>query len=199
MTSPRDYYKILQISPKADPAIIKAAYYICLRTLKTHPDLGGSHDDAVLVNEAYEILGDPLKRQEYDNKYFKGLVSHASSPVKNPFAPNNELRRHPRAIFQNSFRLKRDNDATWQHSWFCDISLKGACFRTFYRLSAGDILYLDVCDIPMVRPLAVIRWVRILPQRFGSPIYEGGLEFDKVDEVAFRQYLKNVGLERIAG
>jgi len=37
-----------------------------MRRLKCHPDLGGTHALAVLLNRAYETLGDTQKRAEYD-------------------------------------------------------------------------------------------------------------------------------------
>jgi hypothetical protein len=62
-----DYYEILQVSRKADPEVIQAAY----RRLATkyHPDTGGksaSADMMKLLNEGYEVLRDPGKRSAYD-------------------------------------------------------------------------------------------------------------------------------------
>jgi curved DNA-binding protein CbpA len=34
--------------------------------MKCHPDRGGSHEQMVLLNEAWEILSDPERRQRYD-------------------------------------------------------------------------------------------------------------------------------------
>lgn len=34
--------------------------------LKVHPDLGGDHQTAVLINQAYAVLGDPKRRSRYD-------------------------------------------------------------------------------------------------------------------------------------
>ncbi len=34
--------------------------------LKMHPDLGGNHASAVLINQAYAILSDPQRRRQYD-------------------------------------------------------------------------------------------------------------------------------------
>ena len=64
----KDYYKILEIDKKATPAEIKKAY----RTLakKNHPDKNLNDKKAEerfkLVNEANEVLGDPVKRKQYD-------------------------------------------------------------------------------------------------------------------------------------
>ena len=197
MTVQNDYYQVLQISPKADPAIVKAAYYTHLKDLKKHPDLGGEHDVALLLNEAYEILGDPQRRREYDQQFLKGFVSDASSPEPNPFVPDHENRKSPRAIFQNNFRYQVKSNGGWRDAQFCDISLSGACFRSEKKFKSGDDLEIDISDNPAVQIKAKVRWVRIIPQRFGSPLYEGGVEFKKVDAKNFEKYLKLVGLEKL--
>ena len=61
-----DYYKVLQVDIKASQEVIKHAYRAIVRELQVHPDLGGSHEQAVLVNRAYEVLSDPRLRAEYD-------------------------------------------------------------------------------------------------------------------------------------
>lgn len=61
-----DYYEILQVHPGAHAEVIKRAYYTIVKLLQAHPDLGGAHEDAVRVNEAYAVLSDPAKRQAYD-------------------------------------------------------------------------------------------------------------------------------------
>jgi DNA-directed RNA polymerase subunit RPC12/RpoP len=61
-----DYYEVLQVHPKAHPEIIKRAYRTLVAQLHAHPDLGGSHQQMVLINRAYEVLSDPELRAEYD-------------------------------------------------------------------------------------------------------------------------------------
>ncbi len=64
----KDYYKTLGVSKDASAKEIKAAYRKLAR--KYHPDV--NHGDAGAearfkeVNEAHEVLGDPEKRQRYD-------------------------------------------------------------------------------------------------------------------------------------
>ncbi len=67
-----DYYEVLGVAKTASDKEIKQAYRNLAR--KHHPDL---HQDAAaktaaeekfkLINEAYEVLGDPEKRQKYDS------------------------------------------------------------------------------------------------------------------------------------
>lgn len=193
-----DYYQILQISPKADPAIVKAAYYTHLKTLKGHPDLGGNHDGATLLNEAYEILSDAERRKDYDKKYYLGFASPSSAIEANPFVPESELRKLPRAIFLNRFRF-RHKKGEWVPAQFRDISLEGACFRTLAKFAQKETLDFDISENPFLMPRVEVRWGRVIPQRFGLPLYEGGVEFKEVDTAAFQKFLKLVGLEKVLG
>ena len=65
-----NYYDVLGISQDATQEQIKRAYRE--KILKWHPDKNPGRDKeaekmAKLLNEAYEMLGNPQKRQEYDN------------------------------------------------------------------------------------------------------------------------------------
>jgi hypothetical protein len=74
MKNRRNYYRILQLQPDAPIEIIKASYRTQMRELKLHPDLGGSGYDAVVLNEAYEVLSDPRRRAAYDKELFHKLA-----------------------------------------------------------------------------------------------------------------------------
>lgn len=62
----RNYYRILHVQPDAPAAILKSSYRALMRHLEMHPDRGGDHWNASLVNEAYEVLSDPERRAAYD-------------------------------------------------------------------------------------------------------------------------------------
>ncbi len=73
MKSEPDYYTILQVDPCAEPEVIKAAY----RRLaaKHHPDVDpspGAMERMKLLNAAYEVLSDPVKRREHDMSRLRG-------------------------------------------------------------------------------------------------------------------------------
>lgn len=66
MKNRRNYYRILHLQPGAPTAIVKASYHTLMRRLRMHPDLGGDHAQAVIINEAFEVLSDPVRREAYD-------------------------------------------------------------------------------------------------------------------------------------
>ncbi len=57
-------YNILRIPSSADPKLIRDAYR--QQCKEVHPDVGGSHDEQVRVNLAFEVLSDPIQRQAHD-------------------------------------------------------------------------------------------------------------------------------------
>ena len=65
-----DYYRILGISPTADSREIKTAYHRL--ALQYHPDLHPNNPEAEetlkLINQAYGVLSNPLRRRWYDTQ-----------------------------------------------------------------------------------------------------------------------------------
>ena len=62
----RNHYRVLHVQPGAPTEVIKASYRALMGPLRHHPDLGGDHHVAAMINEAYAVLSDPVKRREYD-------------------------------------------------------------------------------------------------------------------------------------
>jgi len=60
-----DYYEILGVPSNAGMREIKNAYR--MRAVLCHPDRGGSHEQMLLINEAWEVLSDSYTRMHYDN------------------------------------------------------------------------------------------------------------------------------------
>lgn len=111
------YYEILGIEVTASQGEIKKAYF---RLMKSHhPDKHGQQDDPIsrLINEAYEILGNPEKRRAYDGK---GRGSSSSARTEN--ASDNrrqETRTKPKeerhektSGFQSRTKQTRQDQAT---------------------------------------------------------------------------------------
>jgi curved DNA-binding protein CbpA len=86
MKNRRNYYRILHVQPDAPAAVIKASYRTLMQRLKMHPDLGGDHARAALMNEALATLADPEKRAAYDRTLARtGAQQRGAS---GPAAPN---------------------------------------------------------------------------------------------------------------
>lgn len=66
----KDYYEILEISESASEEVIHMAYKALVK--KYHPDSSGQEKNSESkmqeINEAYEILSDPERRKNYDEK-----------------------------------------------------------------------------------------------------------------------------------
>ena len=65
---PKGYYRLLEVQADASQDEIKKSYRKLARTY--HPDANQGNPEAEehfkLVNEAYAVLGDPEKREQYD-------------------------------------------------------------------------------------------------------------------------------------
>ena len=65
----KNYYNILQVSPNASFAEIKAAYRKLVH--KFHPDVAGNTPEVIQkfkdITEAYDVLSSPEKRERYDS------------------------------------------------------------------------------------------------------------------------------------
>lgn len=70
----RDYYEVLGVARDADDAAIKRAFKRL--AIKYHPDHNKDPDAGEKfreINEAYQVLSDPQKRQAYDQFGFEGV------------------------------------------------------------------------------------------------------------------------------
>ena len=103
----KTFYDVLQVSPGADPEIIKAAYRSLVQ--RYHPDKNAGNPDAEqylkIINRAYEVLSDPVKRGGYDAALVEDVENQTSqadvatsteettpSPEANPAKNNAPLR-----------------------------------------------------------------------------------------------------------
>lgn len=81
-----DYYEALGVAPDASDADIKSAFRRLAR--EHHPDAtGGDHDSEQrykVISEAYAVLSDPSRRQQYDAA--RAGIGTWSSPWGSPFA-----------------------------------------------------------------------------------------------------------------
>lgn len=85
----QDLYAVLQVHRRAEPEVIRAAYRALAR--KYHPDFGGTQARMVELNEAWDVLGDDIRRAAYDTT---PLVNGAATPEAAP-VPAGPATHHP--------------------------------------------------------------------------------------------------------
>lgn len=80
----KNYYKILYLGQDANHEDIRKSFRDLVK--KWHPDLNKSsqaHDMIIEINEAYEILSDPIKRKTYD-KIYNTVFIDENKPINAP-------------------------------------------------------------------------------------------------------------------
>ena len=119
-----NYYEVLGVSENADVSEIKKKYRKL--AIKYHPDRNSGDENATKkfreITEAYEILGDEKKREEYDCRR-KNIQSQRKNKnkkgnVKNKFPQNDFIfgmdffksAREMRGMFENSFRMDKKQE-----------------------------------------------------------------------------------------
>lgn len=89
----KDYYEILQVHSSAEAEVVKAAYFKLLQ--KYHPDHypDKKYADKITkkIIEAYEVLSDPIIRQEYYQEWLKHQGRTPPLPPPPPPPPPPEL------------------------------------------------------------------------------------------------------------
>lgn len=78
------HYEVLGVTPKAQPEEVRTAYRQLAKSF--HPDLNPdprAHERMALINVAFEVLSDPVRRMEYD-----AAIGH--SPLSEPGADRRE-------------------------------------------------------------------------------------------------------------
>ena len=106
------HYDNLKVARNAPPEVIRAAY----KTLsqKYHPDRNGNSERAIriiqIINNAYDVLSDPVKRQEHD-AWIARTEAEAEYPPERPAtaAYSHGQQRHAsrRTRHRTSFHIYR--------------------------------------------------------------------------------------------
>ncbi len=136
-----DYYKILGVSYDATPDEIKKAYRALAK--KYHPDVNDDPDaehKMKQINEAYEFLIDPIKREFYDSDYKNwGTVSD-----KKGYGSSLEQ------IIINLISSLNDPDSSMRnHAVQALVEIGEPAFEAVLRLTRNtdDVLRRKACDI----------------------------------------------------
>jgi curved DNA-binding protein CbpA len=76
---------VLQVDPAANPLVIQAAYRVLAQIF--HPDVSGDDVEMKRINAAWEVLGDPRRRKQYDAERAgrnPGAVEQQAAPTRAP-------------------------------------------------------------------------------------------------------------------
>ena len=106
-----NYYKILEVDKDASPEDIEKAYKALVK--KYHPDLQESNmrqnaeERIKLINEAYEVLSNPISKAKYDETLSKTELSEEdfdrlSKENKNLHDEINNLKYHSNVNYNNT-------------------------------------------------------------------------------------------------
>jgi len=134
-----DYYETLGVNHTTQPDEIKRAYKKLAS--KHHPDKGGDPEEFKKIQAAYDTLGDPQKKHEYDNPNpFQGQVPPDFGDIFGD-------------IFGNRSRPQRNPDGQIN----VQISLREAYEGTNYRIDFPGEDVIDVTIPAGVRAGAKLR------------------------------------------
>lgn len=78
------FYEILGVSKEATQTEIKKAYMLLAK--KEHPDKGGDPEKFKMIAKAYEVLGDPEKRANYDKYGEEGAENGGGHSAEDMFS-----------------------------------------------------------------------------------------------------------------
>jgi curved DNA-binding protein CbpA len=132
-----DYYQVLRIWPTASEDAIKKAYFNLAKLF--HPDVVGRGSgeagsapgevDFKMVNEAYSVLSDPIKRREYDGLFKLHAPRERRSSAKDADKRSAQLafeqartamkhNRYDKAVVLLKSAIKYDPTNAAHHSWY---------------------------------------------------------------------------------
>jgi hypothetical protein len=149
MAREQSLYQVLQVDPGAEPEIVEAAYRRLARMY--HPDVSRSPDAERRmkeINAAHEVLGDPIRRADYDRR----LLERAAP------APSVEVVRQPEPERPARERWVQDEDggpamlACRQHPRAAAVGSCGDC-------GAGLCSWCFERFQPASCPACILAWV----------------------------------------
>jgi len=155
-----DHYYTLGISLSADPDEIRRAYRALAK--RYHPDRvpaerrEWARTEMARINVAYEVLGDPFKRAEYDRQHGYGAAGRPQA------ASAGASLRHARRVHERSRRgrIERWRIATLTGAAFLGVALVAALsrFRLFgLETAVGRCAWAIVLAVGALLVIAALR------------------------------------------
>ncbi len=136
----RNLYRILYVQPEAPAELIAAAYRCLMTKLRHHPDLGGDHDTAVRINQAYAVLSDPQQRQVYDERRRKRRQASSDGGAAEPSPAPRAVQACPFCGLAIPWRLQADSRCQRCQSPLASIAYNLRATRELYgRRSAPRV------------------------------------------------------------
>lgn len=135
----KDYYKILEINRYAEPSDIKKAYRIL--AMRYHPDKNNkpeAHEIFIRVTEAYEILIDVTKRDEYNYFYDKFIKSRDLAIYEQPVFKDKERN------WESYAKKRADEYSNMNFNDFMKYVFNEAVYHGKYFLNVGCITVLFI-------------------------------------------------------
>ena len=148
----KNYYEILAVPKNSSQGDVKKAYYQLAK--KHHPDRNRDDPKAAAIfqdiAEAYEVLGDEAKREEYDSIFASSTTSYgfhgkksdnANSSYKAGQAWKYNLETDPLDLFNKVFGDFAANFAASaeDHSSFAQSNLPSASVSLSYQEAASGV------------------------------------------------------------
>lgn len=138
----KNYYDILQVNKNASPEIIEKAYKVLAK--KYHPDLQmpenkkQSEDILKQINEAYEILSNPEKKQDYDNFLLENESSSSCSTTfqSTPKDLSQQLKQEQELAYQQELEYARQK--AYHDAYIQDLKNRG--YKIRYQKSFKDYI-----------------------------------------------------------
>ena len=154
MAKVEDYYSILQVSPHAPVADIKAAFRRLARLY--HPDLNPGDPESAekfkYISQAYETLSDPNKRRRYDRELKYRSTPSSNESVNRPKTAqdfyNRGLNKSQRKNFQKA--IEDYTKAIELDANFIDAYLKRCEMR--YKLGDNKGVLEDCAQVLRIDP-----------------------------------------------
>jgi curved DNA-binding protein len=139
-----DYYSILGVAKNASEQEIRKAYK--KMSMKHHPDRGGDENEFKKVNEAYQILGNPEKRKQYDTPQasFRSADFRGQFDDLNPFF--SQFFNDPRD-FRTTRQVQKNKDIRLTYTISLEECFTGKEIKLQYQLPSGSVKEIDV-NIP---------------------------------------------------